>query len=74
MAAKLIHDDIVSPYNIRLFRREMDMASRIHHPNLLQFIGATNVGQMVILTELMPTSLRRELRTPQATRLKALVQ
>ena len=62
VAAKLIHDDIVSPYNIRLFRREMDMASRIRHPNLLQFIGATNVGQMVILSELMPTSLRRELR------------
>ena len=62
VAAKLIHHDIVSPYNIRLFRREMDMASRIRHPNLLQFIGATNVGQMVILTELMPTSLRRELR------------
>ena len=62
VAAKLIHDDIVSPYNIRLFRREMDMASRIRHPNLLQFIGATNVGQMVILTELMPTSLRREIR------------
>ena len=72
VAAKLIHDDIVSPYNIRLFRREMDMASRIRHPNLLQFIGATNVGQMVILTELMPTSLRRELekgylRPTQAT-------
>ena len=61
VAAKLIHNEIVSPYNIRLFRREMDMASRIRHPNLLQFIGATNVGQMVILTELMPTSLRREL-------------
>ena len=62
VASKLIHDDIVSPYNIQLFRREMDMASRIRHPNLLQFIGATgNVGQMVILTELMLTSLRREL-------------
>ena len=61
VAAKLIHNEIVSPYNIRLFRREMDMASRIRHPNLLQFIGATNVGQLVILTELMPTSLRREL-------------
>ena len=72
VAAKLIHNEIVSPYNIRLFRREMDMASRIRHPNLLQFIGATNVGQMVILTELMPTSLRRELekgylRPTQAT-------
>ena len=38
------------------------MAARIRHPNLLQFIGATREGEMVILTELMPTSLRAELR------------
>ena len=37
------------------------MASRIRHPNLLQFIGATQREEMIILTELMPTSLRREL-------------
>ena len=40
----------------------MDMAARIRHHNLLQFIGATQEGEMIILTELMPTSLRRELR------------
>ena len=62
VAAKLIRDEIVSPYNIRLFKREMNMASRIRHPNLLQFIGATLEGEMVILTELMPTSLRKELK------------
>ena len=64
VAAKVIHDEIVSRHNIRLFRREMDMAARIRHPNLLQFIGATREGaqKMIILTELMPTSLRRELR------------
>ena len=62
VAAKCVHDEIISHHNIQLFRREMDMASRIRHPNLLQFIGATNVGEMVILTELMPTSLRRELQ------------
>ena len=61
VAAKCVHNAIISRHNIQLFRREMDMASRIRHPNLLQFIGATNVGEMVILTELMPTSLRREL-------------
>ena len=61
VAAKCVHDAIISRHNVQLFRREMDMASRIRHPNLLQFIGATNVGEMVILTELMPTSLRREL-------------
>ena len=61
VAAKCVHDAIISRHNVQLFRREMDMASRIRHPNLLQFIGATNIGEMVILTELMPTSLRREL-------------
>ena len=61
MAAKVIHNQILSPHNIQLFKREMDMAARIRHPNLLQFIGATQEGEMVILTELMPTSLRREL-------------
>ena len=61
VAAKMIHNEIVSPYNIRLFRREMDMASRIRHPNFVQFIGATCEGEMVILMELMPTNLRREL-------------
>ena len=61
VAAKVIHNQIVSPHNIRLVKREMDMAARIRHPNLLQFIGATQEGEMVILTELMPTSLRKEL-------------
>ena len=61
VAAKCVHNAIISRHNVQLFRREMDMASRIRHPNLLQFIGATNVGEMVILTELMPTSLRKEL-------------
>ena len=62
VAAKCVHNQIVSPHNIQLFKREMDMAAKIRHPNLLLFIGATLEGEMVILTELMPTSLRRELQ------------
>ena len=58
IAAKIIHHQIISPHNIQLFRREMNMAARLRHPNLVQFIGATSEGNMVILTELMPTSLR----------------
>ena len=61
VAAKCIHNTIISPYNIKLFKREMEMAARIRHPNLLQFIGATLDGEMIILMELMPTSLRKEL-------------
>ena len=60
VAAKTIHHQIISPHNIQLFRREMNMAARLHHPNLVQFIGATSEGNMVILTELMSTSLRAQ--------------
>ena len=37
------------------------MASRIRHPNLVLFIGACMDEGMVILMELMPTSLRKEM-------------
>ena len=61
VAVKTLYEVIVNDYNTQLFSREMDVASRVRHPNLLQFIGATKVGQLMIITELMPTSLRREL-------------
>ena len=61
VAAKCLHGQIVSNYNRLLFIREMNMAARVRHPNLLQFIGATLRGELIILTELMPTSVRREL-------------
>ena len=63
VAAKCLHEVIISPYNISAFAREMNIASKIRHPNLLQFIGATTEGNPIILTELMPTSLRKELET-----------
>ena len=60
VAAKCLHHQIISAHNIRLFTREMNMAAQARHPNLLQFIGATMDDQEpIILTELMPTSLRR---------------
>ena len=63
VAAKVLHEAIISEYNVSLFSREMNIASKIRHPNLLQFIGATTEGNPIILTELMPTSLRKELET-----------
>ena len=63
VAAKFLHNMIISEYNQHLFSREMEIAAKIRHPNLLLFIGATREGEAVILTELMPTSLRRELET-----------
>ena len=61
VAAKCLYGQIVSNYNRVLFIHEMNMAARVRHPNLLQFIGATLRGELIILTELMPTSIRREL-------------
>ena len=36
VAVKQIHNLIVSPYNVRLFQREMTIASHCRHPCLLQ--------------------------------------
>eukprot|EP00731_Ephydatia_muelleri_P034272 Em0053g18a len=59
VAAKFIHNAIISPHNINLFLREMHMAASVRHPNLLMFIGASlDDNKPVILTELMPTNLR----------------
>ena len=63
VAAKTLYNQIISPHNLRLFTREMNMAARVRHPNLLQFIGATTEGEPIILTELMHTSLRNVLAT-----------
>ena len=67
VAAKCLHELIISQYNISVFAREMSIAAKVRHPNLLQFIGATRVGSPIILCELMPTSLRKELETGPLT-------
>ena len=64
VAAKFIHEAIISPHNIDLFIREMNMAACVRHPNLLLFIGASLEGSKpVIITELMQANLRSILQT-----------
>ena len=59
VAVKQIRDLILSPHNIRLFEREMNIAPKCRHPHLLLFIGATNdEGNPLFVTELMDKSLR----------------
>ena len=66
VAVKQIHELILSPHNIRLFEREMNIASKCRHPCLLQFIGATNdEGKPLFVTELMEMSLRTLLEQRQ---------
>lgn len=63
VAAKFLHPTIVSSYNRQKFFKEMAISSKLRHPNLLQFIGATEIGgNLVIINEIMPTSLRKELK------------
>ena len=72
VAAKSLHGVIISDYNQDVFYREMDIASRVRHPNLVQFIGATRVGTPIILTEIMTTSLYNELQKKPLTRYQIL--
>ena len=70
VAAKCLHHQIISDYNIQQFVREMQISSKCHHPNLLKFLGATLEGDPIILTELMDTNLydvirRHELKDHQ---------
>ena len=61
VAVKCLHNELISDYNLHVFDREMTMAARCRHPNLLQFIGATNEGVPLIVTEIMHSSLRKKL-------------
>ena len=72
VAVKSLHTLIISDYNLALFSREMSIASRVRHPNLVQFIGATKVGNPLILTELMSTSLHKELQKNRLTKQQIL--
>ena len=65
VAVKRIHDEIISRHNLQLFQREMNMAARLRHPNLIQFIGATMEGEMMIVMELIATSLRSQLKSEE---------
>ena len=70
VAAKCLHHQIISDFNIQHFVREMQISSKCHHPNLLRFLGATLEGNPIILTELMDTNLydviqRHELKDHQ---------
>ena len=72
VAVKSLHNIIISDYNRALFSREMSIASRVRHPNLVQFIGATKVGNPFILTELMNISLHAEIQKNQLTKQQIL--
>ena len=58
VAAKCSYAELNSDFHRQVLHREMRMAARLRHPNMVQFIGASVEGNAIILTELMTTSLR----------------
>ena len=67
VAAKCLHEAIVSPHNQGLFAKEMKISARCHHRNLVEFIGAVPDHPAIIVIELMDCTLRAALAERTAT-------
>ena len=62
VAVKQLYKIIMGENTLAVMHREIDTMSRLHHPNLLLFIGAVldhPSGNPLIITEIMDTSLRQ---------------
>ncbi|CAB4004154.1 probable serine threonine- kinase DDB_G0271682, partial [Paramuricea clavata] len=74
VAVKKFHQIILSPHNKKIIQREIEIASQCRHPNLLQFICATENYQhhLLIVTERMDMTLRTllEQRAREKSRLE----
>lgn len=60
VCAKYPHQAIWSEHHYELFMEEMSLASRVRHPNIVLFIGACVEKEVMMLTEVVPTSLRKQ--------------
>ena len=67
VAAKCLHEAIVSPHNQELFAKEMKISARCRHRNLVEFIGAVPDHPTIIVIELMDCTLRAALANRRAT-------
>lgn len=62
VAAKRLH---ISNDNRDKLAHELTIAAKLRHPNVLLFIGATIEENPLILTEMMPTCLRKKLENTE---------
>ena len=67
VAAKCLHDAIISPHNQELFAKEMKISARCRHKNLVEFIGAVPDHPAIIVIEIMDCNLRSALADGTAT-------
>lgn len=61
VAARCLYSQIASEENREVFIKDMDMAARLHHQNILPLVGAVLEGEPVMIMELMPSNLRKVL-------------
>ena len=51
---KVLHRQDLDEHSLNAFRKEVEIVSRILHPNILLYMGACTIpGHMCIITELM---------------------
>lgn len=62
VAARCFKDGTLNENTIKCYIGSMNLSLRARHPNLLQFMGATLGPSPIVVTELMPTTLRMTLR------------
>ena len=67
VAAKRLHQEILSPHNREKFEKEMRMSAICRHRNLVEFIGAVREERAIIVTELMDKTLREALTYKDVT-------
>ena len=67
VAAKCLHEAIISPHNQGLFAKEMKISARCRHKNLVEFIGAVPDHPAIIVIEMMDCTLRSALTNRTAT-------
>jgi len=54
VAVKVLHKQNLDPQTLKAFRQEVEIMSKIFHPNVVLFMGACTVpGSMMIVTELL---------------------
>ena len=67
VAAKCLHEAIISPHNQELFAKEMKISARCRHKNLVEFVGAVPDHPAIIVIEMMDCTLRSALGDGTAT-------
>lgn len=63
VAARCLYSQVTSAENKKLLADTMDAVAKIRHPNILPLVGAVMEGEPMIVTDLMPTNLKKVLES-----------